>query len=491
MKILMIAAEAFPFAKTGGLADTVSSLAIALHKNGHDVRILIPRYYSIDRKTLELLEEPMGVSVGASEVWTAVYKTKMPEIKNNKTLPVYFIDHENSFGRDGIYGTPLEPDFDDNPFRFSLLCNSAFQLCKKLNWYPDILHVHDWSTALVPALLKFYHRKGSFTHTASVLTVHNLAYQGVYPTYHYPKTGMNWSEFYSGGFEDWDHMNFLKSGLVSADVISTVSPKYALEIQQPQYGFRMDSILAHRKKDLFGILNGINTDEWNPTTDNKIVANYSIQTMHEKTKNKTALQKRMGLVKDSSIPIVGIIMRLVDQKGISELFAPTYGSAFAMCVDFNMQMIVLGSGEKWCEDELINLSSKLPNFASYIGYDNELSHLIEAGSDFFLMPSKYEPCGLNQMYSLLYGTLPIVRNTGGFADTVEQYNEKTGEGTGFLFNNLSPQSIYDTVGWAMYTWYNKKEDIEKMKIKAMNNNFSWDSSVKKYEHVYNYALKKL
>ena len=494
MKILMISAEAVPFAKTGGLADAVSALSIALYKQGHDVRIVMPRYYKIDCKKLELLKNSINISIGPKKISALVYKTEMPGTttkKNKDGLPIYFIDYENAFGRDGIYGTPTEPDFGDNPFRFSILCNSVFKLCKKIDWYPDIMHAHDWSASLAPVLLKFYKRTGNFAHTASILTIHNLGYQGVYGKHNYPLTGMAWNEFYTAGFEDWDNMNFLKAGLVSADVLTTVSPTYAKEIQRPEHGFRMDSIIRQRKDDLFGIINGVDTDVWNPSTDKKIPTKYTTQTIDKKAKNKSALQKRMGLKIDPTIPLIGIITRLTDQKGVSELFAPTYGCTYNMCHDFKMQFVVLGSGEKWCEDELKNLSLKLPNLSVYIGYDDELSHLIEAGSDFYLMPSKYEPCGLNQMYSLLYGTLPIVRRTGGLADTVEQYNEKTGQGTGFLLNDLTPQSIYDTVGWAMYAWYNKPEHIAKMRIRGMENKFDWAESAKKYEDVYKIAQEKI
>lgn len=480
MKILMVTSEAVPYAKTGGLADAVSALSIALEKLGHDVRIIMPRYYRIDRNKLEHIPGPMGVHPGYQEIWTGVYTTKLP----GSTIPVYFIDHEHSFGRDGIYGIPGETDFNDNPQRFSLLGHAAFQLCRKIQWYPDIMHCHDWAAALPAILLKCTHRQGEFARTASVFTIHNIGYQGVYGKHLYPYTGLGWDQFYSAGFEDWDRMNFLKAALVCADKLTTVSPTYAKEIQRPEYGFRMDGILRYRSADLFGILNGVDTTIWNPETDSYIPQKYSIKTLDKKKRNKAELQKRMGLKIDPDVPVFGIITRLADQKGVSELFGPAYGSAFKMCSDIHMQMVVLGSGEKWCEDELVSLNRSLPNFSAYIGYDEGLSHLIEAGSDFFLMPSRYEPCGLNQMYSLLYGTLPVVRKTGGLADTVENYDEKTGEGTGFVLENLTPQSIYDTVGWASYAWYNKREHIQKMQERGMKQQFGWEVSAKKYEDVY-------
>lgn len=487
MKILMVSAEAVPFAKTGGLADAVSALSIALEKLGHDVRIVMPRYYKIARENLKLIEGPMGIPTGTGEAWTAVYTAKLP---GSKKIPVYFIDHEQSFGRDGVYGTPQETDFSDNPERFSILCHGSFQICRKLNWEPDIIHAHDWSAALAPVLLKFNEKWVGFGRTASVLTIHNLGYQGNYSKQHYPSLGLNWDYYFATGFEDYDRINFLKAGLVSADMLTTVSPTYAREIQMAEYGFRMDGILRERNGSLEGILNGVDTQIWNPSKDRKIPVNYSSKTIEKKVENKLALQERMGLEVNPDIPLFGIITRLADQKGVAELFAPSYGCAYRMCTSMNMQLVVLGSGERWCEDELRNLQAKLPNLRCFIGYDDALSHLIEAGSDFFIMPSRYEPCGLNQMYSLLYGTLPIVRRTGGLADTVQNYDESTGNGTGFILDNLTPDSIYDTVGWAVYAWYNKRNHIEKMKKRAMSQKFGWDISAKKYVEVYERALAK-
>jgi glycogen/starch synthases, ADP-glucose type len=485
MKILMITSEAVPYAKTGGLADAVSALSIALAKQGHDVRIVMPRYYRIDRNKLKLLPGPMGVHPGYQEIWTGVYEAVLPDT----SVPVYFIDHEQSFGRDGIYGGPGETDFNDNPQRFSLLGHAAFQLCRKIQWYPDIIHAHDWAAALAPILLKFNERHDEFARTASVFTIHNIGYQGVYGKHLFPYTGLSWDSFYAAGFEDWDRMNFLKAALVSSDKLTTVSPTYAKEIQRPEFGFRMDGILRYRNNDLTGILNGVDTEIWNPAHDKHIPAQYSVKTIEKKGLNKEALQRRMGLPIDSSVPVIGIVTRLADQKGVSELFGPAYGSAFRICSELKLQMVVLGAGELWCENELASLNKTLPNFRAYIGYDDSLSHLIEAGSDFFLMPSRYEPCGLNQMYSLLYGTLPIVRRTGGLADTVENYDEQTGAGTGFILDNLTPQSIYDTVGWAVYAWYNKKQHILEMQKRGMEQQFGWNTSAKQYETVYKSAQK--
>ena len=237
-----------------------------------------------------------------------------------------------------------------------------------------------------------------------------------------------------------------------------------------------------------GILNGVDLRSWNPESDKRIPKNFSFKTIKDKAVNKKALQEKMGLEVNPDIPVFGIVTRLADQKGIAELFAPTYGCMYNMCNNLKIQVVVLGSGEAWCQNEINSLQAKLPNFKAYIGYDENLSHLIEAGSDFFIMPSRYEPCGLNQIYSLLYGTLPIVRRTGGLADTVENYNETTGEGTGFMFDQLTPDAVYNTCGWATFAYYNKKDHIKKMQKAGMSKNFTWDKSCEEYLDTYNEAI---
>lgn len=481
MKILMVSAEAVPFAKTGGLADAVSALAMTLTNMGHDVKIVIPRYYKIDRAKLTQLEGPMGVPVGGGEAWTAVYETSMPDCEK---LKVYFIDHEQSFGRDGIYGTPSETDFHDNPYRFSILCHGAFQLCRKLGWIPDVIHCHDWSACPALVFLKHIYRYQDFKNTNGILTIHNLGYQGQYSKENFQSFGIDWNLYYGAGFEHHGGINLLQAGITSADMITTVSPTYANEIQTAEGGFGLDGLLRVRRDVVCGILNGVDLRSWNPKTDKRIPKNYDFKTIKDKAINKKALQEKFGLEVNPDIPLFGIVTRLADQKGIAELFAPTYGCMYNMCSNFKIQVVVLGSGEAWCENEINTLQSKLSNFRAYIGYDENLSHLIEAGSDFFIMPSRYEPCGLNQIYSMLYGTLPIVRRTGGLADTVENYNEATGEGTGFVFEQLTPGAVYDTVGWATYAYYNKKDHILKMQKTGMAKTFTWDKSAEEYLEVY-------
>ncbi|MDR0732302.1 MAG: glycogen synthase, partial [Treponema sp.] len=427
--------------------------------------------------------------------WCAVYTTGLPGSPPKNPIRVYFIDHEAFFGREGIYGNPWEPDFLDNPRRFSFFIRSVFQLCRKIGWFPDILHSHDWPAALVNVYLKFWERplgeSGEFAAASSLLTIHNLGYQGIYGKDNYGCTGLGWDVFYNAGFEDWNMMNLLKAGLYSADKLNTVSPHYAEETKTQAQGFRLDGVLRYRSADYSGILNGIDTAVWNPAGDPYIPQPYTVSSLvRGKARAKEALQREFGLPLDAELPLIGMVSRLTSQKGVGELFGPCYGSAWSICRDMNVQMIVLGSGESWCEDEIQSLAARLPNLRCHIGYREDLSHLVEAGSDFFLMPSRYEPCGLNQIYSLTYGTLPIVRNTGGLADTVENFNQETGEGTGFMFDDLSPQAIYNTVGWAVWAWYNRRPQVEAMRVAGMNKDFSWEKSAQKYIELYKSCATK-
>jgi starch synthase len=486
----MVSSEAVPFAKTGGLADAVSALSIALAKLGHEIKIVIPRYYHIDRSKLTLLEGEMGVPMGQGvEEWCAVYKTTLPGSPAKMPVEIFFIDHEIFFGRDGIYGTPSEPDFIDNSRRFNFFSRSAFQLCQKIQWYPEVFHAHDWPSAAVPVYLKFALRYGPFEKSVSILTIHNLGYQGVYHKDNFDYLGLGWHVYYEGGFEDWNMMNMLKAGIYSADRLNTVSRTYCEETKTQGQGFRLDGPLRYREAGYRGILNGIDTDIWNPAKDTLLPATYSAADLSGKAACKAQLQKEFKLPVNPDVPIIGMISRLTGQKGVGELFGPAYGSAYPICRDMNVNFVLLGTGEAWCENELRSLSSRLPNFRARIGYSEELSHLIEAGSDFFLMPSRYEPCGLNQMYSLVYGTPPIVRRTGGLADTVENFNQETGGGTGFMFDYLSPQSIYDTVGWAVWAWYNQRDIITAMRKRGMKHDFSWTASAKRYIDMYKDAAK--
>ncbi|MCD4749483.1 MAG: glycogen synthase GlgA [Thermoanaerobaculales bacterium] len=486
MRVLMVTSEMVPLAKTGGLADAVAALAAELARQGNDVRVVMPRYYNIDLGDLERVEGPLGVPVGFGESWGAVYEGR----PGDGEVPVYLLDNEQLFGRNGIYGTRTEPDFKDNVRRFTFLCRGALQLAKRLRWAPEVVHCHDWPTALVPVYLNTWERVGFFATTGSVLTIHNLGYQGIYDKNEIHQTQLGWEHFHGSGFEFFNRLNLLKAGLRNADVLTTVSPTYAAEIQTAEHGHKMDALLRHRAPDLFGVLNGMDYDAWNPEQDPLIPHHFSHRDLGGKERNRAALRKEFGLPDDPARPIVGMVSRLADQKGFPELCGPTHGSLYKICTELELDVVILGTGDAWCEEELESLASQTPNLKVQLAFDERKAHLIEAGSDFFLMPSRYEPCGLNQMYSLRYGTLPIVHRTGGLADTVEQYCAENGGGTGFVFDKLTPDAIFDSVGWAIWTWYNRPEHIEKMRKRAMQCRFSWEDSAARYLELYQWAIDR-
>ena len=488
-KILMVTSETVPFAKTGGLADVVSALALELSRRGHDVRILLPRYYRIDRDKLTLLHEPLSIWIDGKEEWTAVYEGTLSD--ENTSCPVYFLDHEIYYGRDGIYGSRLDEGFEDNAARYALLCRGAFQLCRMLHWIPDVFHCHDWAAAPVCYLLQREEVHRDFSRSVGVLTIHNLGYQGIFALEDARYIQKEMDSYQLSTLEFEGDLNFLKAGIMSAHKITTVSPTYAQEIQGDEQGFRLNGLLHYRREDLTGILNGIDYSVWSPKTDPYIEGyNFTADNIKPKAALKKSLQKEMGLTVDSKTPLVGIITRLVDQKGIQELFSPGKGALYNICHDMDVQFVILGSGDYWCEEELNRLADKLPNLSVFIGYNNELAHRIEGGSDFFLMPSRYEPCGLNQIYSLSYGTLPIVRATGGLADTVENYNQETGSGTGFVFYDLYPEVLYSVMQWVCETWYERRPHIRKMRKQAMEKSFTWNRAAEGYEDIYVSALEK-
>jgi starch synthase len=486
LKILMVTSEVFPFAKAGGLGDMVAALSSELRRQGNDVRVVLPRYYSIDVGRLQRTGGPLGVPLGVEEEWCAVYQSRL----SDADVPVYFLGHDELYGRDGIYGTKAEPSFADNLRRFALLSRGAFQLCRALSWIPDVMHAHDWPAAVVPVCLYGREHEGEFADTGSVLTIHNLGHQGVFPREEFVHLPLAPELYSSAGFESASGINLLQAGIHNADILTTVSPTYANEIQTPEFGCGLDGLLRRRRPDLFGVLNGMDYEIWNPETDLEIPANFSHQNLDRKAINKTALQEAMGLEIDLKVPLIAMISRLVDQKGFGALCGPTYGSLYSICDELDLQFVILGSGDQWCEEELATLAAKLPNLAVALEFNDPLSHLITAGADFFLMPSAYEPCGLSQMYALRYGTLPIVRHTGGLADTVKNFDEKTGGGTGFMFDDLTPKAIANTVGWAVWAWYNRPGDIITMRRRAMRLRFSWNASAARYGELYEASLDR-
>jgi starch synthase len=483
LNILMIASECVPYAKTGGLADVVGALPKALHALGHNAVVVMPKYSLIDvnRYGLQSYMNNLGVWMGNTLEWCAVFKAE------NEGVPIYFIDFDHYFGRWGLYHDSDYNDYLDNARRFGFLTRAALQFCRDTGFEPDIVHAHDWQAALASAYLKIWHWNDPVLgQAASVLTIHNIAYQGVYPASDYDYLGLQWGNFTSDKLEDHGKINYLKGGIQFADVVNTVSPTYAIETRTPEYAHGLAPYLNGKADRYWGILNGADYEQWNPETDPLIPANFSSHDLSGKAVCKRELQKRFLLEENPSIPIIGVVSRFASQKGLQLL-----AQAIELIIqNMSVQFAILGSGDKSLEYFFGGLPARhAGRVGSYIGYDNPLSHLVEAGSDFFIMPSIFEPSGLNQMYSLKYGTLPIVRATGGLDDTVEQYNERDGNGTGFKFWEPSANAIYYAVGWAVSTYYDRPNHIQTMIQVAMAQDFSWEKSAHEYIYLYERALQ--
>ncbi|BAF72222.1 glycogen synthase GlgA [Sulfurovum sp. NBC37-1] len=476
IRTLFVASEVVPFAKTGGLADVSGALPKALARLGSDIKVVMPRYYTIDKNTLEHIPMALGVDMGAmGELWAGVYRTYLPDSE----VEIYFIDHEAFYGRSGLYHE--SEAYEDNDKRFVFLSKAALQLCRALNFKPDIVHANDWHTATLPILLKTsLHEDDFFKESASVLTVHNLQHQGVFGKELMNVLGVGWEHFTPMELEAMDNVNLLKGGITFCDALTTVSKKYAREIQTPEFGFGLDEHLRAHAHKLYGILNGIDYTEWNPSVDKYIAVNYDVDTLEKKKKCKQDLQKRFNLPQREDVPLIGFVGRFVTQKGI-ELIATVIDGLLEM----DIQVVMLGNGEFWAENFFSQVAAGHPDkFGCYIGYSNELAHQIEAGSDLFLMPSLFEPCGLNQIYSLRYGTLPIVRATGGLDDTIVNYDPQTKEGNGFKFYHATPDALYHTVKWAVETYHQEKDDFLHMQKNAMREHFSWLDSGTAYLDIY-------
>lgn len=481
MKILFVAAECAPFAKVGGLADVIGSLPKALAKLGHEVKVVIPKYKKIDNQLYHLEQ------IRESEL-TIPWPT--PALQKNAfilqgTLPhssvsIYFIWNDHNFGRDEIYQINGQ-DFPDNAERFAFFCQAALALCKELDWQPDVIHCHDWQTGLLPAYLKIYQQDGHICRNIkTVFTIHNLAYQGLFPRERLAGLAMPDWTYLPKFIEFYGQINLMKSGLIFSDILTTVSEQYSKEIQTPEYGCGLEGVLIERKKDVFGIINGIDYEEWNSQHDPTLPTAFSISDVSGKLINKKALLKEVGLpVKRKDTPVIGLISRLADQKGF-DIIAEVANEL----LDMDIQFVILGTGEPKYHELFLALQKMEPKkIAINLKFDARLAKLIYAGSDMFLMPSKFEPCGLGQMISLAYGTIPIVRKTGGLADTITEYNAKTNAGNGFIFENYTGQELLATVKRALAT-YQKKKVWKNLVENAMASDFSWTASAKKYETLY-------
>lgn len=481
LKIVVVSAECAPFAKTGGLADAVAGLSKALHQLGHDVRVVLPLYAQVDYDKHGLtFNRSACIHMGhGEENWVAVHQGKL-----DGHVPVWFIDHGRYFMRPGIYYDG-SGDYTDNAFRFGLLCKAAMQLCKDYDFTPDIMHLHDWSAAPAAALLKTWDRADSpLSKTASVLTIHNIGHQGVYDASALGYYGLGWEHFTAEKFEDHGKMNLLKAGVHFADAITTVSPSHAEEIKHPEGGKGLALFLNDRAQDLSGILNGVDDAHWHPETDTFLPVNFSAKKIAGKAACKALLQERFGLEQNPDIPLFGIVSRFAPQKGLELLRE----SLPRLMGERQYQIVTLGSGDSNTESFFNWLHDTFRERAGvYVGFSDELCHLIEGGSDFFLMPSLYEPCGLNQIYSMAYGTLPVVRATGGLEDTVDNYDSDTGEGTGFKFWEPTADALHHTLHWVIDTYEQRPHHIAAMQQRAMAQSFPWTNAARTYSEVYQKA----
>lgn len=488
-KILFVTSEVVPFVKTGGLADVSAALPQMLAELGHEVRIVVPKYGAVDDRKFKIHEvvrlKDIQIKIGDKEVIFSLKSCFLPGQKVR--VQIYFLDNQEYFGsRNSLYVDPMTGEsYKDNDERFILLNRAVFELILKLGWIPDIIHCNDWQCGLIPAYLKtVYQNEENFDKFKTLFTIHNLAYQGEFSKTSFKKTGLPDSLNSPKGILQKSKLNFMKSGLLYADVINTVSETYANEIRTDnKLGEGLKDVLSKRKNDLYGIINGIDTKVWNPEKDKHLPKKYSIKNVEQKSVNKQALTEKFGFEYKEDVPVLGLVSRLYDSKGLDLI-----QKIFPQLMKLDIQMILLGTGDKKYHTFFDKMSHQYRDkFACYLGFNDDLAHLIEGGSDIFLMPSKYEPCGLNQMYSLKYGTVPIVRETGGLADTVKKFDEKSGSGNGFVFKNYTTKDLMAEIKRALKVYKNKQQWMNIVR-NGMKSDFSWNSSAKKYLELYKTIL---
>jgi len=477
LKILFTSPECFPFAKVGGLGDVVGALPLALAARGHDVRVVLPRYRSTKKFESHLLSGALGVPFGPTTMWAGVRRAELKSARAGQPpVPVYLLEHDHYFDRGGVYNDE-QGSFGDDLARFAFLSKGSIEVCRYLGFEPDVIHVNDWPTALVPVYLDTIDRYTPMGRAATVLTIHNMGYQGWFPRSDLRRTGLGWDSRALPSLDMHGRLNLLKAALVHATIVSTVSPRYAREIQTADGGEGLDHLVRMRGSDVVGILNGIDDAAWNPESDPFTAAPFSFRDLSGKAACKAALQRELGLPERSDVPLIGMVSRLVGQKGI-DLVSEALGPLLGM----DLQMVVLGSGESWAEAAFTSAAHGSDRFRAWIGVSEGLAHRIEAGCDLFLMPSRYEPCGLNQMYSQRYGTLPVVRAVGGLDDTVEHGV------TGFKFEPASAGVLVDVVRHAcdVYRWDHGR--FHAMQVRSMQKQMGWGYAARQYEALYRLAM---
>lgn len=480
MKILFAAAEAVPFAKTGGLGDVIGSLPKELRKQGLDVRVVLPKYQEIPDAFKErmVFRGEFSVPVGWRQQYCGVFELE------HEGVPFYFIDNEYYFKRRGFYG------YHDDAERFAFFSRAVLEVLPEVDFIPDVVHCHDWHTGMIPAFLDAHYRQvPGYETLRTVFTIHNLRYQGIFPKEIVPDIlGLDWKYFNDGSIEFYDDVNFMKAGIAYADLVSTVSRTYAQEIQDPFFGEKLDGLLRARQDSLVGIVNGIDYDIYNPASDPHIAKPYNADDLSGKAQCKLSLQQRLGLPQRADVPIVAIVSRLVGPKGmdlvefgINQLTKRANAEGRER---YDMQIVVLGTGEARYENFFKYLAWQYPGKVSAnIMFDDVLAHQAYAGADIFVMPSLYEPCGIGQLIAMRYGCLPLVRETGGLHDTVVPYNKYTGEGTGFTFSNYNAHEMIDALDRALDA-YHDKDMWHKLQQNAMQMDYSWRESARQYQEMY-------
>jgi len=481
MKILFVASEVAPFAKTGGLADVTGSLPHELKLQGHDVRIIMPFYKTVTKGDflIRKIRKSVEIPLAGSLYKGLLRHTLLADI------PVYLLENKELFYRDYLYGSPAG-DYPDNPRRFAFFCRGVLELLRRMDYRPDVLHCHDWQAALIPLLLKYeYAGDPFFADMAVVFTIHNLAYQGIFPAAALDEMGLDSSYFDIGRVEYYGNVNLMKGGILTADLINTVSETYCEEILTKEQGSGLEGVIRTRRDALSGILNGIDYSQWDPATDREIYRNYRASAPAGKAADKKNLQKLLGLEQDANIPLVGMVSRMIAQKGFDllEPLLPDFAAG-------ELQLAIIGTGDAKYVKMFKDIRAKgACNIALHEGFDESLARKTYAGSDIFLMPSHFEPCGLGQLIALRYGAVPVVRKTGGLKDTVVDELDNGKEQDGFSFDEYTPAALWEALTRALQA-YRNKEKWKKIMRRGMNSDFSWKQSAAKYEGLYSRALAR-
>jgi starch synthase len=492
-RVLFAASEVVGFAKTGGLADVVGSLPRALARLGHQVAVVMPLYRAVrtGRNKIEKVDAVLAVPIGNHVLACRLFRGTLP----GSEVPIFFIEAPHYFERDdstvgkGLYQQAMpggyKADYPDNAERFTFFSRAVLEAIPHIGFTPDVVHANDWQTGLVPVYVnELYRNRPGLSSLKSVFTIHNIAYQGMFGRDVMTLTGLPGYLFNHNQLEFHGHFNFLKSGIVFADAVNTVSPTYAREIQTAEYGCGLEGLLGQHRAKLSGIVNGVDYGEWNPAVDPHLPQPYTANTfVSGKAAAKAELQRRVHVPVDPTRPVLGVVARLVSQKGIDLVTAAAPGF-----LDMGCQIVILGEGDPEFHNELQQFRDRHPDRVGiYLGFHEGLAHLVEAGSDLFLMPSRYEPSGLNQLYSLKYGTPPVVRATGGLADTIVGATEETianDTATGFSFFDYTAHALYETVKWALTLYRDRPDDFRAIVQRAMGKDWSWDRSAEKYAALY-------